>query len=241
MSILGPSRNLDPNNIVLPFYNSHFPLHLLFQFHFNSSLSLSLPSYQSGKKPNLSPKMAPPFIFPQNLQDLEEEYDDGRLSVQNHTAISSFRPSSLEEFVKGVSFDLSDKELFCVEDQDLFDRVYSLVKDFSNLTPACKFNLVESLRSNFSVLLPNVDSLSRASQSRDDDEPPVHDRIASHRNAFKIYTFFLVHVILAEESNSTSNNTTKVKYFFLSLSLYIWFCYFMPVSEFWRVFENGFR
>lgn len=88
--------------------------------------------------------MAPPFIFSQNLQALKEEYDDGRLSIQNPTAISSFRPSSLEEFVKGASFDLSDKELFCVEDQDLFDRVYSLVKDFSNVTPACKFNLVES-------------------------------------------------------------------------------------------------
>ncbi|XP_017253367.1 condensin-1 complex subunit CAP-D2 isoform X1 [Daucus carota subsp. sativus] len=151
--------------------------------------------------------MAPPFIFSPNL---ETESESDRLSVQTLTDISSFRPSSLEEFVKAVSFDLSDKELFCVEEQDLFDRVYSLVKNFSSLSPSCKFNLVESLRSNFSVLLPNVDSLSRASQSQHDDQIPLVDRIASHRNAFKIYTYFLIQVVLAEESNISTNHSTKV-------------------------------
>ncbi|KAM7505318.1 hypothetical protein LguiB_004222 [Lonicera macranthoides] len=156
--------------------------------------------------------MAPPFIFPQTLLALEEDYEDGRLSVQNPTLIPSLRTSELEEFVKGVSFDLSDKELFCVEEQDVFDRVYSLVKGFGSLTPVCKVNLVESIRSNFSVLLPNIDSLSRVSQAQEDDgAPPVLDRIASHRNAFKIYTFFLIHIILAEESSiTTSTNSTKV-------------------------------
>ncbi|XP_052175354.1 condensin-1 complex subunit CAP-D2 [Diospyros lotus] len=156
--------------------------------------------------------MAPNFTFPPNLQALEEDYTDGRLSVQNHTAVASLRPSQLEEFVKGVSFDLSDKELFCIEDQDVFDRVYSLVKGFKSLTTSCKFNLVESLRSNFSVLLPNVDLLSRSRQSPDEEEEeaPVLDRVASHRNAFKIYTFFLIHIVLIEESNTGSNNTSKV-------------------------------
>ncbi|KAL8147344.1 condensin-1 complex subunit CAP-D2 [Apium graveolens] len=151
--------------------------------------------------------MAPPFVFSPNL---EVEYEDNRLSVQTLTNLSSFTSSSLEEFVKGVSFDLSDKELFCVEDQDVFDRVYSLVKTFSTLSPSCKFNLVESLRSNFSVLLPNVDSLSRASQSQNDHQSPVVDRIASHRNAFKIYTYFLLQVVLEEDSNVSSNHSTKV-------------------------------
>ncbi|XP_059668330.1 condensin-1 complex subunit CAP-D2 [Cornus florida] len=154
--------------------------------------------------------MAPRFVFPQNLQALEEDYDDGRLSAQNPTTISSLRSSELEEFVKGVTFDLSDKELFCIEDPDLFGRVYSLIKGFTSLTPASKFNLVESLRSNLSVLLPNVDSLSRASQAQDDDEVPALDRVNSHRNAFKIYTFFLIHIVLAEESNVNSNNNSKV-------------------------------
>ncbi|GFP80827.1 condensin complex subunit 1 [Phtheirospermum japonicum] len=168
--------------------------------------------------------MAPPFIFPQTLTSLEEDNDSDytRLTVQNPFLLSSLRPAELEEFVKGVSFDLSDKELFCVEEQEVFDRVYSLVKGFASLTPGCKFNLVESLRSNLSVLLPNVDSLirSRRSLSQDDQrdesdvrggELSVADRVASHRNAFKIYSFFLVHIVLIEESSSGStNNATKV-------------------------------
>lgn len=87
--------------------------------------------------------------------------------------------------------------------------MYSLIRGYSSLPPSCKFNLVESLRSNFSVLLPNVDSLTRVSQSQD-DEHLVVDRVASHRNAFKIYTFFLINIVLAEESNIVSNNNTKV-------------------------------
>ncbi|RVW36040.1 Condensin complex subunit 1 [Vitis vinifera] len=125
--------------------------------------------------------MAPSFIFPPNLQALENESHDGRLCAQNPIDISSLRSSELEEFVRGVSFDLSDKELFCVEEQDVFDRVYSLIKGFSTLTPSCKLNLVESLRSNLSVLLPNVDSLSRVSQDHADDatlssrkKQPIH-------------------------------------------------------------------
>ncbi|XP_031102212.1 condensin complex subunit 1 [Ipomoea triloba] len=167
--------------------------------------------------------MAPPFIFPPNLQSLEEEdADGGRLTVQNPTSVPSLRPSELEEFVKGVSFDLTDKELFCIEEQDVFDRVYSLVKAFASLPPPCKLNLVESLRSNLSVLLPNVELFSRASQNRDDNrsdddseesdgcDSSVSDRLASHRNAFKIYTFFLIHIVLIEEFSTSSNNNTKV-------------------------------
>ena len=113
----------------------------------------------------------------------------------------------------GVAFDLSDIELFCVEEQDVFDRVYSLIKGFSNLTPSCKLNLVESVRSNLSVLLPNVDSLSRVSQDHVDDVP-ILDTVASHRNAFKIYTFFLLNIILIQESNIGVNNS-KVSFLFL--------------------------
>ena len=86
-----------------------------------------------------------------------------------------------------------------------------MIRGYASLPSSCKLNLVESLRSNLSVLLPNVDSLTR---TRDDDTL-VHDRVASHRNAFKIYTFFLINVVLAEESNSGSSNNPKV--LFLSL------------------------
>ncbi|KAF5191977.1 Condensin complex subunit [Thalictrum thalictroides] len=154
--------------------------------------------------------MAPPFIFPPNLESLEEEHEDNRLYVHSVTNITSFRSSQLEEFVKGVSFDLSNKDFYCIEDQDVFDRVYSLVRDFTKLTKSCKFNLVECLRSNFSVLLPNVDSLARIS-NEDEDTSSIIDRIASYRNAFKIYTYFLLSIVVAQESSTqTDNNNAKV-------------------------------
>ncbi|CAF2048150.1 unnamed protein product [Brassica rapa] len=154
--------------------------------------------------------MAPPFVFPQILRALEEDPEDNhRLFAQNPVDVTSLRPSDLEEFVKGVSFDLSDRELFCIEDQDVFDRVYSLVRSFYTLPPSCKCNLVESLRSNLSVLLPNVDSISRSVQDQE-DEVPIIDRITSHRNALKIYTFFLITIVMTEESHVSSVDSTKV-------------------------------
>lgn len=108
-----------------------------------------------------------------------------------------------------VSFDLSDKELFCVEEQDVFDRVYSLVRGFSILTSSCKFNIVESLRSNFSVLLPNIDLLGRQ-----EEDGAVLDRVTSYRNAFKVYTFFLLRIVGIEESNAGTSTTSKVKLLF---------------------------
>ncbi|KAG5051918.1 hypothetical protein JHK87_004116 [Glycine soja] len=145
--------------------------------------------------------MAPLFVFPRTLEDLEHEgrEDDDRLYVQNPVNIASLVSSQLEEFVKGVSFDLSDKEILCVEEQDVFDRVYSLVRGFALLSPSSKLNLLETLRSNLAVLLPNFDSLSRASHDH-------HVPLASHRNAFKIYTFFLLNIFLL----SNNNNASKV-------------------------------
>jgi condensin complex subunit 1 len=159
--------------------------------------------------------MAPPFVFPSILRDLERDGDGGgddepALRPQNPVAVGALRAADLEEFVKGTSFDLSDKELFCIEEQDVFDRVYSLVRDFTCLPPALKFNLVETLRSNLSVLLPNIDSLSRASMSSPSDGIPVTHRIASHRNALKIYSFFLLSIVVAEESGADSCNGPKV-------------------------------
>jgi condensin complex subunit 1 len=91
----------------------------------------------------------------------------------------------------------------------VFNSVYSLVRDFTCLPPALKFNLVEALRSNLSVLLPNIDSLSRASMSPSDGIP-ITDRIASHRNTLKIYSFFLLSIVLTQESSADSGTGAKV-------------------------------
>ncbi|KAJ0981633.1 hypothetical protein J5N97_009888 [Dioscorea zingiberensis] len=147
--------------------------------------------------------MALPFAFPADLHSLESDSSGHHLSASSPFDVSSLRHSDLEEIVKGVAFDLSDKEVFCVEEQQVFDRVYSLVKGFSYLNPSSKFNLAETLRSNLSVLLPNVDSLSRAAPPSSPSSrscPGVADRISSHRNALKIYTFFLFTIMLGDES-----------------------------------------
>ncbi|KAK1277671.1 hypothetical protein QJS04_geneDACA016585 [Acorus gramineus] len=149
--------------------------------------------------------MAPPFVFPSNLLDLESPSDD-RLFVSDPIESESLTPSDLEELVHGVSFDLSDREVLCVEDSDVFGRVYSLVKSFHLLHPRLKLNLLETLRSNLSVLLPAVDSLSRG-----DPDPPTVDRIASHRNAFRIYSFFLLTIALAEESRPEVTAPSKTR------------------------------
>lgn len=122
--------------------------------------------------------------------------------------------------------------------------MYSLVKDFTRLPPPCKLNLVESLRSNLSVLLPNVELFSRASQNRDgnrsgDDseesdgyDSSVTDRLASHRNAFKIYTFFLIHIVLIEEFTTSSNNNTKVNFVPQAFSLSLSLSFFPPIYKY---------
>nr|CAB3455214.1 unnamed protein product [Digitaria exilis] len=155
--------------------------------------------------------MAPPFVFPPSLRDLERDADDEpSLRPLNPVAVATLRAADLEEFVKGASFDLSDKELFCIEEQEVFDVIYSIVRDFKSLPPGLKFNLVEALRSNLSVLLPNIDSLSRASMPSPSDATPISDRIASHRNALKIYSFFLLSIVLTEESAAESCTGAKV-------------------------------
>ncbi|KAM0947830.1 putative armadillo-like helical, condensin complex subunit 1 [Dioscorea sansibarensis] len=144
--------------------------------------------------------MGPSFAFPSDLHSSDDaDSGDHLLSLSSPIDLSSLRAFDLEELVK-VAFDLSEKEIFCVEEQQVFDRVYSLIKGFSHLNSSCKFTLAETLRSNLSVLLPNLDSLSRAAPSSPSGCSGVAARVSSHRNALKIYTFFLLSIVLGEES-----------------------------------------
>lgn len=162
---------------------------------------------------SLSPSQLEEFVKGSSFSTLFTTFCS---SISEHISYHIISPplisllhSSFPLISLGISFDLSDKDLFCVEEQDIFDRVYSLIRDYKHLSPSCKLNIVESLRSNFSVLLPNIDSLARASPSNDGDAP-VLDQIASHRNAFKIYTFFLLHIVNSEEASASSSNNSKV-------------------------------
>ena len=62
---------------------------------------------QKRSREPLSLRMAPYFVFPQNLKSLEEENDDNRLHVLNPTDVASLRLPEVEEFVKGQFYSCS--------------------------------------------------------------------------------------------------------------------------------------
>ncbi|KAF7141651.1 hypothetical protein RHSIM_Rhsim06G0100000 [Rhododendron simsii] len=91
--------------------------------------------------------------LPPTLHALEADHDDGLLSAQNPTDVSSLRPSQLEGFVKGVSFHLSDKELFCIEKQDVFDRAYSEDEIWNREVIKCEMSITCYISLSFDALL----------------------------------------------------------------------------------------
>lgn len=149
---------------------------------------------------------APPFVVPLSLRELESppEDDEHRLFAQKVVDIDALQPDEVEQLVKGLAFELADKEVLCIEEQDIFDQVYSLVRGFSSLEPTMKGSLIESLSSNFSVLLPNITSLLKSAQDSSSDASSLGSHIHSHRNAFRIYSYFIQSIAFAEEAGGNS-------------------------------------
>jgi condensin complex subunit 1 len=95
--------------------------------------------------------------------------------------------------------------------------MYMLHRGFSSLEPVIKGSLIESLSSNFSVLLPNITSLLRSAHDSSNDSLSLGNHIHSHRNAFRIYAYFLQSIIFAEAAGADTEKeihavrtTTKV-------------------------------
>eukprot|EP00250_Pteridium_aquilinum_P008672 c18119_g1_i1 orf=229-4548(+) len=155
---------------------------------------------------------APPFVVPLSLRELESppEDDEQRLFAQKVIDIDALQPDEVEQLVKGLAFDLADKEVLCVEEQDVFDQIYSLVRGFSSLEPAMRGNLIESLSSNFSVLLPNITSLLKSAQDSSSDASSLGSHINSHRNAFRIYSYFIQSIAFAEEAGADTEKDKPV-------------------------------
>ncbi|MCO5559135.1 hypothetical protein L7F22_012727 [Adiantum nelumboides] len=146
----------------------------------------------------------PPFVVPLSLKELENppEDDEHRLYAEKVVDIAALQSDEVEQLVKGLAFDLANKEVLCVEEQDVFDHIYSLVRDFSSLEPAVRGALIESLTSNFSVLLPNITSLLKSAEDASNDASSLGSHINSHRNAFRIYTYFIQSIAFAEEAGA---------------------------------------
>ncbi|KAJ7192153.1 hypothetical protein O6H91_Y521800 [Diphasiastrum complanatum] len=94
--------------------------------------------------------MAPTFVIPSSLRDLEtppEDVEDG-LYAQEIVSVEAMSPAEADELVKKVAFELADGEVICVEEQSVFDQVYSLVKYvlFIQLHAQTSLRVVESVR-----------------------------------------------------------------------------------------------
>lgn len=145
--------------------------------------------------------MAPVFVIPTALRDLESPGENGeRLCAQEFTDVENFSAGEINDLVKGVAYALAEKEVCCIEEQYIFDQVYSLVRGFSSLDSSARGSLVESLCSNFAVLNPSITALSYASNESSEDAAYMLQQMQSHRNALKIYTYFLHSILVVEEA-----------------------------------------
>ncbi|GBG66498.1 hypothetical protein CBR_g63081 [Chara braunii] len=85
----------------------------------------------------------------------------------------------------------------------------SLLLHFSKLTPSSKGRLVDSLSTNLSVLNPSIASLGNCASRtplNGDNGAATADVVQSHRNAFKIYTYFLHCIVEAGERDETKKD-----------------------------------
>ncbi|KAG0620104.1 hypothetical protein M758_4G189600 [Ceratodon purpureus] len=145
--------------------------------------------------------MAPAFAIPSSLRDLEATVDNGeRLCVQEVTDVENLSAYEVDELVKGVAYELAENEVWSIEEQSIFDQVYSLVRGYSFLEPSARGTLVESLCSNFSVLNPSISTISHASSETSEDAAYMLQQMHSHRNALKIYSYFLHCILVVEEA-----------------------------------------
>jgi len=75
-----------------------------------------------------------------------------------------------------------------------------IIRGFSYLEPSARGSLVESLCSNFAVLNPSITALSYASGESNEDAAYMSQQMHSHRNAIKIYSYFLHSILVVEET-----------------------------------------
>ncbi|XP_024390641.1 condensin-1 complex subunit CAP-D2 isoform X6 [Physcomitrium patens] len=145
--------------------------------------------------------MAMMFVIPSSLRDLETPSESGdHLCAQDVTDVEKLSASEVDELVKDVAYELVDKEVWCIEEQDVFDKVYSLIRGFPFLEPSARGSLVESLCSNLAVLITSITAQSHASSESTEDAAYMLQQMHLHRNALKIYSYFLQCVLIMEEA-----------------------------------------
>lgn len=73
-------------------------------------------------------------------------------------------------------------------------------RGFPFLEPSARGSLVESLCSNLAVLITSITAQSHASSESTEDAAYMLQQMHLHRNALKIYSYFLQCVLIMEEA-----------------------------------------
>jgi len=84
-------------------------------------------------------------------------------------------------------------------------------RGFSSLEASAKGSLIESLCSNFGVLNPSITALSYAALESNEDAAYMLQQIHSHRNALKIYAYFLHCILVLEEAGEPELGALRVE------------------------------
>ena len=140
------------------------------------------------------------FIIPLHHEDLEIK-NSNQYCVKP-TDLDLQDESSVARTVEACIEQLAQDPTHIIE-QDIFDPLFNLVRFFENLREEHKVDLVESISSAVSALLPSIADLVK-----EDDAFVVAERSPTLRNAFKMSLFLLSWVLQIVEKASAHKAIT---------------------------------
>ena len=128
------------------------------------------------------------FEIPTNfasLQDAtsEESNDENAFRIENDC---EFNVDAANEKVEGVCFELMENEPSRVLEQNVFEDVYHLVKNFRSLPTMLRVRVLDTLCANLSVLSASITALCVGNASDEESE-----EMAPLRSALKLS---LIHI-----------------------------------------------
>lgn len=142
------------------------------------------------------------FEIPTNfasLQDAtsEESNDENAFRIENDC---EFNVDAANEKVECVCFELMENEPSRVLEQNVFEDVYHLVKNFRSLPTMLRVRVLDTLCANLSVLSASITALCVGNASDEESE-----EMAPLRSALKAYSFFLAEVMSMCEEEAKEN------------------------------------
>ncbi|KAL2633859.1 hypothetical protein R1flu_005338 [Riccia fluitans] len=146
--------------------------------------------------------MTPRFQVPLVIDDLMRPPEDGDfLYAQDVVELKTLSPGEILELVEDLATELANKDVLSIEEQSMFDRSFSLVRDFKLLELSAKGMLMDSMCTNFIQLNASTAVLIQSLTDSSEDPLDLLQQCRSHSNAIQIYAFFLLCILTAEEAD----------------------------------------